>query len=183
MNPKQINKIDQKFDNRQFGNILDTMSKVKLVKTSYLNGSSSKNGPEITPIDVPKTVSIPTPDNNTGPGFLSPNKIDVAVLGELPEDIRLEIESTLRKTGHLKKSKPTAAAPVPRIVDPVENVATDSLNTVSNKNNGVYIPDILSPSQLDKSVLQALPVDMREEILEEAKDAKRRKLSNTKRPF
>ena len=45
---------------------------------------------------------------------------------------------------------------------------------------GLPIPDIVSPSQLDASFLRALPDEMREEILEESRSVKRRRMEAAK---
>lgn len=128
------------------------------------------------------------PENNTvtranvtvtrrdGPGFLSPDKVSIDVLDELPEEIRNEIVSNLRKTGHIKKTKKIARMQTQSNVRVTSDVPSCSKNASLNS----HIPDIVSPSQLDASFLRALPDEMREEILEESRSLKRRRIGVTK---
>ena len=171
-------KIDKIMDNTKYGSIFDTMNTTKLLKstvaaTSHVHSSKTNKNNDVESSKLISKCFVQTKQPNTvrqkeavdGPGFLSPNKVDVDVLNELPPDIRNQIWSDLKKTSVNFKSKL-----------PQTNPSSTTTNTPTVPTISSNIDDIVSPSQLDASFLKAIPADMRSEIIEESKKVKRRKL-------
>ena len=104
-------KIDKVMDNSKYGSIFDTMNTTKLLKSTIAattHAPASKTT-KFNNEESSKLISkccVQTKQSNTarqkvavdGPGFLSPDKVDVDVLNELPPDIRNQIWSDLKKT-------------------------------------------------------------------------------------
>lgn len=129
----------------------DTTTKDEIqddVKTPQKQRVRNINQPSV---DVqPVTARTPTkkPLNMLGTQFVMPTQVDPKVLSELPEDIRAKL------TKHVRQS--------------IEPVIDDDLNNAPAKppsrpaSPAVPLPNM---SQLDPSILDALPEDVRSEIL------------------
>lgn len=177
-------KVDKTMDTNKYGSIFDTMNRTKLVKSST---NSVVN--DTVRVSQPKPLQK-LPDNfrrADGPGFLSPDKIDVDVLNELPSEIRTQIWSDLKKTSMNFKKQATHteqsfSVSLKNVTSPSKKRSSSSTITSGSATGGIVragnsrVPDIVSPSQLDASFLRAIPEEMRSEIIAESENAKKRKL-------
>ena len=180
-------KIDKIMDNNKYGSIFDTMNTTKLLKstttTTIAQTKSCKKNKNIEESDKLLFTHGQQKQSDTtrhriavdGPGFLSPDKIDVDILNELPPDIRNQLWSDLKKTSVNFKPK------LPQTNAPLSSTIAASATTLPTMPSNIdvlneILPDIVSPSQLDSSFLKAIPEDIRSEIIEESKKVKRRKL-------
>ncbi|KAL8971870.1 MAG: hypothetical protein Q9183_000841 [Haloplaca sp. 2 TL-2023] len=103
-----------------------------------------------------------TPVNTSGTQFVLPSQIDPAVLAELPPDIRSKVQSRKPKT-----QAPTA----------------DESEDNSRQSSPSLPPDALpSHSQLDQETLDALPDDVRAEILNFYQPSPRKPNAQTRLP-
>ncbi|KAK1636796.1 impB/mucB/samB family protein [Colletotrichum phormii] len=84
-----------------------------------------------------------TPLNIMGTQFILPSQVDPAVLAELPGDIRAKLQR-----GQRPKPEPRQASP-----------------QVKSRSNSPAIQDEMIPSQVDPEVFNALPEDMKAEVL------------------
>ena len=182
-------------DTNKYGSIFDTMNKTKLVKSTTATNYYAHQSKVTTDSNAvvrslpPKPVQHKLPDTSRrwgpdvdGPGFLSPDRIDVDVLNELPAHIRNQIWSDLKKTSVNFKSKSLQTAhhsakisssTHPFSTTTLKNFLPGSVSSAAQNVVGACIP---SPSQLDASFLRAIPEEMRSEIMEESENVKRRKL-------
>ncbi|XP_057290303.1 DNA repair protein REV1-like [Hydractinia symbiolongicarpus] len=123
-------------------------------------------------------------------GILSPSQIDLGVVNELPDDIRDEIISKMRKTGHLsrrnkeKNRKNTDENFHLKKADQHEtkfSCGRDMTETPMKKNTSSESTSpqtnqfLLSPSQLDQSFLRALPEEVRQDVISDAEKSKQRR--------
>ena len=101
------------------------------------------------PAFAPSTPSK-RPLNTAGTQFVMPTQVDPSVLAELPEDIRAKLAK------HIKPSEPEAPAK-----------HEDAIESTSKPSSRAQSPMVALPthSQLDPSILEALPDDVRNEVL------------------
>ncbi|KAK3941534.1 hypothetical protein QBC46DRAFT_340453 [Diplogelasinospora grovesii] len=101
-----------------------------------------------------------TPLNISGTQFVIPSHPDPAILAELPQDIRSKLLQQINK-----KSAASSRDPSPAVV-------------VSNNNSRAQSPAVFGaediPSDVDPEVFQALPEDVKAEIMTEYRQRKQR---------
>uniref|UniRef100_A0A7M5WQM1 DNA repair protein REV1 n=2 Tax=Clytia hemisphaerica TaxID=252671 RepID=A0A7M5WQM1_9CNID len=162
--PKKIDKIFT--DSNKYGTILDTMSATRLVK--------STKGPQ----EVVEEIQTNTASQR--PGFLSPERVDMDVLNELPEEIRNQIWNDLKKTSVNFKKPKSNHQPVASSLStlPGRCSTTSTSTTIGNTKNVNQLPssstskhghspakqnsiqkDTFSSSSLNKDVSNHLSVE------------------------
>jgi len=98
-----------------------------------------------------KPVPVGTPTkkllNTMGTQFVLPTQVDLSVLAELPEDVRAKLSRHTVKTAHPEEARPS--------------------NSTVFRSDRAQSPAVALPteSQIDPSILDALPQDVRNEIL------------------
>ncbi|KAF7193684.1 DNA repair protein rev1 [Pseudocercospora fuligena] len=112
------------------------------------------------PVEQPGTPSK-KPLNTLGTQFVLPTQVDPSVLAELPEDIRAKLA---------RQAKPSAALrSVEEESKPEETIlpAKVAEHRESNHSSRAQSPAVALPpqSQIDPSILEALPEDVRNEVL------------------
>lgn len=112
------------------------------------------------PVEQPGTPSK-KPLNTLGTQFLLPTQVDPSVLAELPEDIR----SKLIKQVSFVAGLPTVE---PETTEDARPQAGTADHQTSNHSSRAQSPAVVLPpqSQIDPSILEALPEDVRNEVLE-----------------
>ncbi|KAI1090613.1 DNA repair protein [Rostrohypoxylon terebratum] len=110
-------------------------------------------------------VKANTPLNIAGTQFIMPSNPDPAVIAELPPDFRSRLMGQgpgikTRDDAPTPTSAPTAAAKS-RTQSPAIPATTTTTNTTTNNNDSEIPPEI------DPEVFNALPEDMRAEVLEQ----------------
>ncbi|KAG6001911.1 hypothetical protein E4U21_003661 [Claviceps maximensis] len=88
-------------------------------------------------------VQAKTPLNVSGTQFIMPSNPDLAVMAELPYDIRRKLMSQQRRRPTMSPSPASGPVPVTESPEPIEGI----------------------PSQIDPEVFNALPKDMQAEVL------------------
>jgi DNA repair protein REV1 len=118
------------------------------VKTPQKQRVRDINQPSVNLQPVTATTPTKKPLNVFGTQFVLPTQVDPKVLAELPEDIRAKL------TRHVRPS-----------IEPV--VDDDLMKAPPRPNTRSHSPAVALPnmSQLDPSILDALPEDVRAEIL------------------
>jgi DNA repair protein REV1 len=118
------------------------------VKTPQKQRFRDVNQPSVHLQSVTATTPTKKPLNTFGTQFVLPTQVDPKVLSELPEDIRAKL------TRHIRPS-----------IEPI--VDNDLLQRPAKAQTRAESPAVALPnmSQLDPSILDALPEDVRAEIL------------------
>ena len=155
-------------------------------KISLTNQQSPRSSRQKT---IAMTVTI-TPTVRTSPskgmsnkndtnGFISPTQVNFDVLSELPAEIRNEVLTEFKKSQRYLTGKKTKNI-IDSMSTPKENTSHRKHESTS-QNNNTTLSTILSPSQLDQSVLNALPEEIRNEVLQDVRPTKRKRTDIDKR--
>ncbi|EME80783.1 uncharacterized protein MYCFIDRAFT_204073 [Pseudocercospora fijiensis CIRAD86] len=112
------------------------------------------------PVEQPGTPSK-KPLNTLGTQFVLPTQVDPSVLAELPEDIRAKLARQAKPSAAIQsmdeESRPEEPTLPPNVAEHRE----------SNHSSRAQSPAVALPpqSQIDPSILEALPEDVRNEVL------------------
>lgn len=176
-------KLDATFNSKQYGSILNSVEMVVLnTDDQKRNGNTKDQMAKESPSKQQRDRRASSDVGEDDSCFVSPKNVKLDIVDELPEDIRKEILTGIRKSGHYlrNKRKIDRERSIQKRINQVSEASMLSReggnaevvdNTTPNASSAV----IVSPSQLDQSFLRAIPDDMREEILEHT-SANRKKL-------
>ena len=158
-----------KFDASKYGDIRQTVAKSNPMLVS----------------DISLRSQLPMRKIDDDGGILSPSKVDLNVIDELPENIRNEIIIEMRRSGQISRhnqTKQNTNIYENKLINnnqvkssAVATKRTMAENAESCADSGYQC--LLSPSQLDQSFLRALPDDVKQDVLKDAETIKSKRLS------
>jgi DNA repair protein REV1 len=125
-----------------------TMDKADPIEQIDSPRKDSRKSPTVIPtIGDPSDLDSGKPLNVLGTQFVMPTQVDPDVLAELPEDIRSKFEPKLKQSSHVEKPRKSP------------------FDKTSRSNSPATAAEPPSQSQLDPEALEALPEDVRAEVL------------------